>query len=242
MPSEDKYEEQKEIFKYDLLKTYNEQFAQNQNHHQILFIQVVSILLTVIIGFGYSLYNFKTSASNYNIDSVGIFEFSAALLISEGIITLGIAIVCNMALGYRREQLINSFIREVPDLFFKTIKERETRKHKIFPISYNPVLSYYEKMNSKFIKIYWMPNFHSIFFIGFIILQILLIVIYSLKLSLLGYLDGNNMLYEILIIFIISVISPLFSYFVLSFFHSKIEKFYFNNGLLEKINNRYRDG
>ena len=233
----------KETLKYDLLKTYNEQFAQNQNHHQLLFVQVVSILLTVIIGFGYSLYNFNISSSNNNYNISGIFDFTSALLISEGIMTLGIALICNMALGYRREQLINSFIREVPELFFNDIEERDSFTYKVYPASYNPLLNYESKMNSKLIWFYWMPNFHSIFFFGFIVLQFLLLIVYPLKLSTLGYINnGGNLLLEILILFIISFLFPFLSIFILNYFHHKIKKFYLVNGLQNKINNRYCHG
>jgi len=117
-----------EKFKFELMKSFHEQFAQNQNHHQNLFIQVVSILLTVIIGFGYTLFNFKATGESNNNSTIGLFEFTCAFAISEIILSLGIALVSNMALGYRRDQLMNTRIREAAKITVDSETDKENKK------------------------------------------------------------------------------------------------------------------
>ncbi len=101
----------KEKFKVDILKLFNEQFAQNQNNHQNLFIQVVSILLTVLVGFGFALVSFGQNKPDSAV-RIGILEFSAAFSTSEFMLLLGVSLISSLALGYRRDQLINAIIRE----------------------------------------------------------------------------------------------------------------------------------
>ena len=51
------YENEKDMNDNDigreLITSFHTQSTQNQNHHQLLFLQVLTVLLTVLIGFGY---------------------------------------------------------------------------------------------------------------------------------------------------------------------------------------------
>ena len=236
-----------EDFRHDLLKSFHTQFAQNQNHHQNLFIQVVSILLTVIIGFGYTLFNFKSTGYSPNISTIGIFEFSAAFTISELILTLGIAIVSNMAMGYRRDQLMNTKIREAANLTADSASSpSEKNEFNIFAISYNPMKNYYDKHFNKNKRMFfdWMPNFHVIFSITFLVIQFLIILIYFTKLSINKYLmfHINNYFDFYSLICVIGIILAVISYWIINHFHKKLELFYLNNGMQELIDNRYSNG
>ena len=232
-----------EEFRYDLLKSFHTQFAQNQNHHQNLFIQVVSILLTVIIGFGYTLFNFKSTGYSPNFSTIGIFEFSVAFTISELILTLGVAIVSNMAMGYRRDQLMNAKIREAANITADSANNpSEKNEFKIFAISYNPMKNYHDKHFSKNRRMFfdWMPNFHVIFSITFLVIQFLIILIYFAKLSINKYLmfHINNYFDFYSLICAIGIFFAVFSYWIIIHFHKKLETFYRINGMQELIDKK----
>jgi hypothetical protein len=230
-------------FKYELMKSFHEQFAQNQNHHQNLFIQVVSILLTVIVGFGYTLFNFKTTGDNITNSNIGLFEFTAAFTISELILTLGMALVSNMALGYRRDQFMNTRIRESAKI---TVNTAEKKEYMIFARSYNPMLNYYDKKfnNNKPMFFEWMPNFHIIFSITIIIIQLLVILIFFSKLKINNYLmwHSNNNFDYFSMISIIGIFSFCSSFWVIRFFRKQLLDFYLINGMQDLINKRNANG
>ena len=224
----------KKELKYELMKSFHEQFAQNQNHHQNLFIQIVSILLTVIIGFGYTMYNFKTSGGE---NGIGILEFTSAFIISEIILVLGVSLVSNMALGFRRDQLMNTRIRE----FAKITEDTSNDDAKIFSTSYNPMKNYFVKTNglTKKIHLDWMPNFHIIFSITLVLVQFILIVVYFIKITIN---NSNDKFNYFPLLSIIGLIIALFSFYIISKFHKKLLHFYLKNGMEELINNRYSYG
>jgi len=232
-----------EEFKFELMKSFHEQFAQNQNHHQNLFIQVVSILLTVIIGFGYTLFNFKATGESNNNSTIGLFEFTCAFAISEIILSLGIALVSNMALGYRRDQLMNTRIREAAKITVDTATKVDD---KIFASSYNPMKNYYNKFynKNKSMRIDWMPNFHLIFSITIITIEFLVVLIYFTKLGLNSFIEvhPNNTFDYSSLISIIGVFFCFFSFWLIHHFHKTLNKFYLDNGMQDLINNRYSNG
>jgi hypothetical protein len=47
--------DKKEEYKQELVKSFHQQFAENQNNHQSTFIQLLSIIITVIVGFGFGI-------------------------------------------------------------------------------------------------------------------------------------------------------------------------------------------
>jgi len=241
-----------EKFKFELMKSFHEQFAQNQNHHQNLFIQVVSILLTVIIGFGYTLFNFKATGESNNNSTIGLFEFTCAFAISEIILSLGIALVSNMALGYRRDQLMNTRIREAAKITVDSETDKENKNevekvnYKIFASSYNPMKNYFNKVynENKSMRIDWMPNFHIIFSITIITIQFLVVLIYFTKLAIANFLKySENSIFDYSsLISIVGIVSCCFSFWLIHHFHNTLRKFYLNNGMQDLINNRYSNG
>lgn len=142
----------------DIVKSFHEQFAQNQNHHQALFLQILTILLSVLAAFGYiyirvDVYNQETKVS--------IQTLHLLLLLSMYLLSFAVAIISNMGLGFRRDQLLAANIRiksNVMDLndddnfFFKSFN----------PVTKNHVLT-------------WMPEFHIIMFWFLIIVKAILI-------------------------------------------------------------------
>jgi hypothetical protein len=91
-----------------IIKSFHEQFAQNQNHHQKLFLQVLAVLLTVLVGFGYLYIRADIRSAEVKITIETIYVF---MLFSLCLLSLSIALVSNMALGFRRDQLVACNIR-----------------------------------------------------------------------------------------------------------------------------------
>lgn len=230
-------------FKYELLKSFHQQFAQNQNHNQNLFIQVLSILLTVMIGFGYTLFNFKTTNPNQDSASIGLFEFSIAFVISEFILLIGIALVSSMGVTYRREQLLNTKINETAQITADTTKEKN---YKIFPKSYNPMKNYYHKVFDKRKKMLfdWMPDFHIIFSRMFLVIQLFLILIYFVKLAAIfsNPLALNNQFIYHSLFFVLGILCFPISLRIIKIYHNKLLDFYLSNGMQELKENRYKNG
>ena len=165
-------------YKEDLTKSFHQQFAENQNKHQSDFIQLLSILLTVIIGFGIAFLNFGSSSTNEKV-VLSLFDFSLAFSVAEGILSLGFFLVISNAYGFRRDQLLNSTIRENAKITESTASD----EWKIFPDSFNPRINFNKKLNEKrkCMMIRWMPDFYVIFSITFLVLQILIGTSYLIK-------------------------------------------------------------
>ena len=168
----------------ELQKNFAEQFATNQNNHQNLFTQILSLLLTVIIGYGYV----YTGGGKFNVKELYVNEFVLActFLVCSLIIFFGLILVCDLALGFRRDQYVVYKIRKKNNLI-----DNQDPELSIFPESYNPGSSLDQKdenwKNFKqswdfentvlkltlipFIwkllnhKVCWMPNYHNIHFL-----------------------------------------------------------------------------
>jgi hypothetical protein len=216
----------KDQYKTDILKSFNEQFAQNQNNHQNLFIQVVSILLTVLVGFGFALVAFGGNKPDSGM-KIGILEFSAAFCTAEVMLLLGVSLISSLALGYRRDQLINAIIREKAEVTEDTAK---TDKWKVFPASFNPSKRYKEKKRNKerYLFIKWMPNFHSIFTLSFVGFQVLLILIYLFKIFQEHLLfNGESVEIRSIVLGLLGVLSLVASVMVICSFHKYILRYYY---------------
>ncbi|MDD2637037.1 MAG: hypothetical protein PHW82_16205, partial [Bacteroidales bacterium] len=166
-------------YRKELTTSFHQQFAENQNNHQSAFIQFLSIILTVIIGFGIALLNFnETKALNtdYNFE---LFDFTLAFMIAEGILTLGFCLVVIYAYGFRRDQFVNAIIREKA----KVTEDTGSIEWKIFPAAYNPAKSFKKKLkkNNRIYFLAWMPDFHSLFAVAFFVLQIILLFLFVIK-------------------------------------------------------------
>jgi hypothetical protein len=207
----------------DIARSFHEQFAQNQNHHQVLFVQVLAVLVTVLVGFGYvyirtkvptepipatmigtmkpkATFSLSTTArqkiatpgvtsvknterpcpscqpcpqvkesqteTNITVGTLYAFLALAAILLS-----FGVALISNMALGFRRDQMVAANIR----VLSLVMKQPTSSPDKVtgtgdvqdfFPEGFNPV------DNTTWFS--WMPEFHKIFLITLVIVKIVL--------------------------------------------------------------------
>ena len=103
-----------------ILDTLHTQFAENQNHHQSLFIQFLVALLTLFAGFGF-VYTHTKPDIPYNQTYV---EISENLLCFSNIFSfqqlslyhlfwqLLNLILLNQGYGFRRDQYLNMIIRK----------------------------------------------------------------------------------------------------------------------------------
>ncbi|MCR8561062.1 hypothetical protein KXD93_25620 [Mucilaginibacter sp. BJC16-A38] len=153
----------------DLLKSFNDQFATNQNHGQLLFIQFLSAILVVLIGYGYIYANTSPEAkiwvtmrdpkSTKDIVSYAVTHLFGALLISELILTLLATVVLNIGYSFRRDQLVIYKLRKA------TLGEEY--KDMFGTMSFNP-----SGQN------FWdfLPEFNRMFIFGIATLQTLLLI------------------------------------------------------------------
>ena len=178
--------------KEELIKSFHEQFAQNQNHHQKLFFQILSVIVTVAVGYSYV---YTMGGEIPNTDSrPSIFLLSLALIISTIVLGLSLVLLSNMAYGFRRDQFVNNRIRKRAKLIYN-----QNESEDIFPKSYDPVWSFNRKQRSYserlkkmplpikltygiwiwiLKRLSWMPNFHNSLFFMLALIQILLLASY----------------------------------------------------------------
>jgi succinate dehydrogenase hydrophobic anchor subunit len=141
-----------------LVISFHEQFAQNQNHHQNLFLQILTLLISVLIGFGYLYVRVGVENAEINIDENTLVFF---LVLSMILLSLSIALIFNMSLGFRRDQMVACNIR------VKTNVMNIDDEKSYFPSKFNPL--------NKVTYVEWLPDFHKIFFIILLLIKILLI-------------------------------------------------------------------
>lgn len=149
---------------YDILDSIHEQFAENQNHHQGLFIQLLIALFILFGGFGY-VYVYTvdpTDSIPYSQTFIQCGYFSYAILIAVGFIVSLVLLLLNcviLHLGYsfRRDQVINMKIR-----LYKL-----ENYEKIFEDLYKPT-------NKSCFK--YLPDFYAIFFWAITILQLIIFI------------------------------------------------------------------
>ncbi|MET2984170.1 hypothetical protein [Aureibaculum conchae] len=178
--------------KEELIKSFHEQFAENQNHHQKVFFQILSVIVTVAVGYSY-VYTMGGKIPSSNLKP-SIFLLSLALIISTIVLGLSLVLLSNMAYGFRRDQYVNNKIRKHARLI-----HNENELDDIFPKTYDPTYSFKKKQKkyskklrkmSKPIRLTygiwvwilkrlsWMPNFHNSLFFMLGLIQILLLVSY----------------------------------------------------------------
>jgi len=159
-------------------QVFYEQFANNQNHHQTLFIQIGSSIVAAVGGYAYIFLRtieIKNPLPDY-------WPLLFALIVSLLVLNLGTAITTSMALGFRRDQLVSCKIRAIDGTL-------EGFGKNIFPSSFNPI----KYVNAKLLE--WMPNYNLAFWIVLLLLQISLcgsMIWYVLSRSL-----GINRLYVV---------------------------------------------
>ncbi len=148
-----------------LITSFNDQFATNQNHAQVIFIQFMSAILAVLIGYGYVYANTLTSAFLFDayknddkVVSFSIIHLFGAFFIAELILTMLATVILNTGYGFRRDQLVIYNIRQ---------QYMQDRYRSIFGnASFNP-------RNKTLMD--FLPEFSRSFFFGILTLQILLL-------------------------------------------------------------------
>lgn len=165
--------------KDELLKSFHEQFADNQNHHQEIFLQVISVIVTAVIGFGYVFTNGGELDENKINPSEHI--LSIALVLAKVLLTFGFAVLINMGLGYRRDQFVIARIRMREGILRNRISNQN-----VFPAGFDPAFSlrlkrwrlrqagkkqgFWKWVNPVWMwenctaRLSWMPNFHNFLF------------------------------------------------------------------------------
>ena len=196
--------EEKSKFAEQLALSFHEQFAQNQNHHQRMFVQVLAVLITVLVGFGYAYTGLQNGSSDG--DNAVNMEFDmlyASLMISMVLLSLAIALIVNMAYGFRRDQTTACRIR-VKACAMNAWKDSDGPGI-FFPTAYNPV----EKTDRC-----WMPGYHNIFFTALIALKFVLIFIVIYKACSIDSLEKHEVLIYISMIAVaISFCSDIFVWY-----------------------------
>ncbi|MCY4150190.1 MAG: hypothetical protein OXF73_12755 [Gammaproteobacteria bacterium] len=154
-------------FAKKLALSFHEQFAQNQNHHQAMFVQVLAVLVTVLVGFGYAYSHLQNGSSDG--DKMQPDLLYASFAISMVLLSLAIALIANMAYGFRRDQATAGRIRVI----FGAMKARNGNEddRAYFPLAYNP----FGKAGIN--GFFWMPGYHSIFYFALIAVKFILILI-----------------------------------------------------------------
>jgi len=175
-------------FKEEILNSFHTQFAQNQNHHQKLFFQILSVIVTVMLGYSYVYTNGGKLDENELHTSIVL--LSLVLIMSTIVIGLSLILLSNMAYGFRRDQFVINKIREKEGLI-----HNENIEDDYFPKHYDPSWSFRNKMkkyNGKLNKmnffkrrtwglwiwilkrISWMPNFHNSLYFMLFVIQLLI--------------------------------------------------------------------
>ncbi|SHJ79447.1 hypothetical protein SAMN02745165_03203 [Malonomonas rubra DSM 5091] len=104
----------------DLLGSFHRQFAENQNHHQKLLIQVVSSLAIVITGYAIVYSNISSESELFNViigkvsgqKVYSIIHLLLSYLAAQSILCLLGLININIGYGFRRDQNVNFKIRK----------------------------------------------------------------------------------------------------------------------------------
>ena len=80
--------EEKSKFAEQLALSFHEQFAQNQNHHQRMFVQVLAVLITVLVGFGYAYTGLQNGSSDGgNAANMAFDMLYASLMLSMALLS-----------------------------------------------------------------------------------------------------------------------------------------------------------
>lgn len=154
---------------FELLKSFHEQFAQNQNHHQNLFIRFLSAVFIVIVAYFIVFVNTQSTAkwhdlifmTNTNkIISYALWHLIGAYFIAHIIFIVMALMVVNMGYNFRRDQKVNT----------------EIRKKYLDDNTYDQVFGdrAFNVDNLKFDD--YLPGFHFIFYCSLLVLQCILFI------------------------------------------------------------------
>ena len=127
-----------------LAESFHKQFAVNQNHHQNAFIQLMTLVAPLLAGYAFIFFNSTKEPTAYPPELLYAYYPMAGLILS-----LSIALIAQMGLGFRRDQLVAANIR----IAMKAMNMGDNDNY--FPASFNP------QAKGGFLS--WLPNFHIIF-------------------------------------------------------------------------------
>jgi len=187
-----------------ILGTLHSQFADNQNHHQSIFIQFLIALFALFAGYGY-VYTHSTPDIDYYqtsltvIDEVKYFSLITLIITSTiviGVLTLLNIIILNLGYGFRRDQHLNKIIRK------KYLGEKE------YEAVFGPLYDSDNKSSCNY-----LPNFYSIFFWFILILQIFILISTCSKEGILNC-NGNYLPYIILLFDLLLILFSFCMYFI----------------------------
>ena len=182
-----------------LVVSFHEQFAQNQNHHQKLFLQVLTILLSVLVGFGYLYMRVEAWSPDAFTQLVTLYYYLGLSMI---LLSMAISLICNMALGFRRDQLMAVNMRVITG-----VMDPKSNDNYFFK-SFNP--------QGKTTLRWWMPEFHRIFFFSLIFVKLLLalsVVFYPNKaLTKANYYSNKSTVIIIAMIVVVSFVRDIYSW------------------------------
>lgn len=141
--------------KDELLVGFHRQFAENQNHHQKLFIQFLSAVIIVIAGY-FIVYVEVTNdiiEKKYTVDHI-----KGVYILVQFILILMQVMILNMGYNFRRDQKVNYNIR-----------------HSYLKEKYSDIFGFgipFEASNKHFLS--YQPGFNMILFVGLLFFQIIL--------------------------------------------------------------------
>jgi len=190
----------------NILQTLHTQFANNQNHHQGIFIQFLIALLALFGSYGYIYTHTSSDIVNYQTYSQKINDiefYSLNTLLTTSVIVIAIltllnAIILNLGYGFRRDQHLNKIIR---------IKYLKEEYENVFGKLYNP-------SNKGFCD--FLPNFYGIFFWSILGFQVFIFIATCCKEKILNF-DNNGIAFLLLILdFALIVVS--FCLYFMSYF------------------------
>lgn len=189
-----------------LLSKFHEQFAQNQNHHQNLFIKFLSAVFVVITAY-FIVYVKTQSYANwhnvtYNYENAEILSYAVwhlvgAFFISQTIFIIMSMIVLNMGYNFRRDQKVNSNIRKE---YVEVSKYEKIFGSKAFNVD---KLKFWD----------YQPGFHFIFYFSLFFIQSLLFISILIKAnSIEGLLEWPRIIYYSIPLIITLIIYPYYFY------------------------------
>lgn len=156
--------------KDELLKSFHEQFAENQNHHQTVFIQFISAVFIVIVGYAIVYTNTikgadfisatKDKTTGEHLVSYAIIHLIGSYFLAQIILTLLCTLTMNIGYGFRRDQNVNHKIR----------------KHYFSETVYNDIFGTKSFNPTKKKLLDFLPEFNSIFVKSIILIQFLLTI------------------------------------------------------------------
>lgn len=198
-----------------ILDTLHTQFAENQNHHQGIFIQFLIALFALFGAYGYiythasvDIVGYQTTVQKINdVEFYSLNTLIATSVIVIAILTLLNAILLNLGYGFRRDQHLNKKIRQK----YLINGEYET----IFGKLYNS-----DNKN----RCDFLPNFYGIFFWFIFGFQIFIFLATCCKEKVLNF-DNNCIAFILLILAFILIAFTLCLYFLTySKYKDKIKK------------------